>query len=164
MATAYSAHEWTDLFVASAGASAALTGLLFVAVSLNIKDILENRILPGRALQTLLLLLSAVVVSLVGLVPGQSTTALGVELLIFALGFGGWAIVLAARSMEGTRQYIHPLFHFGLIVPGTVPPVVGAMSLIAHSGGGLYWTAGGIVGALLGAAVNAWVLLVEILR
>jgi hypothetical protein len=164
MATAYSAHEWTDLFVASAGASAALTGLLFVAVSLNIKDILANKILPGRALQTLLLLLSAVVVSLVGLVPGQSTTALGVELLIFGLGFGGWATVLAARAMEGTRQYIRPVFHFGLIAPGTVPPVIGAVSLIAHSGGGLYWTAGGIVGALLGAAVNAWVLLVEILR
>jgi hypothetical protein len=164
MATAYSAREWTDLFVASAGASAALTGLLFVAVSLNIKDILENTILPGRALQTLLLLLSAVVVSLVGLVPGQNATALGVELLIFGLGFGGWAIVLAVRSVEATRQYVHPLLHFGLIVPGTVPPVIGAVSLIAHSGGGLYWTAAGIVGALLGAAVNAWVLLVEILR
>jgi modulator of FtsH protease len=164
MATAYSAHEWTDLFVASAGASAALTGLLFVAVSLNIKDILENKILPGRALQTLLLLLSAVVVSLVSLVPGQSTTALGVELLVFGLGFGGWAIVLAVRSVKEARQYVHPLFHFGLIAPGTVPPVIGAVSLIAHSGGGLYWTAGGIIGALLGAAVNAWVLLVEILR
>lgn len=164
MATAYSAGEWTDLFVASASASAALTGLLFVAVSLNIKDILENKILPGRALQTLLLLLSAVVVSLVGVVPGQSATALGVELLIFALGFGGWALTLAVRSVEATRQYVHPLFHFGLILPGTVPPVVGAVSLIAQSGGGLYWTAAGIVGALLGAAVNAWVLLVEILR
>jgi hypothetical protein len=164
MATAYSPREWTDLFVASAGASAALTGLLFVAVSLNIKDILENKILPGRALQTLLLLLSAVVVSLVGLVPGQSATALGVELLIFGLGFGGWAIVLAVRSVEATRQYVHPLFHFGLILPGTVPPVIGAVSLIAQSGGGLYWTAAGLVGALLGAAVNAWVLLVEILR
>ncbi|HEX3909625.1 MAG TPA: hypothetical protein VHW67_02840 [Solirubrobacteraceae bacterium] len=164
MTTAYSAADWTDLFVASAGASAALTGLLFVAVSLNIKDILENKILPGRALQTLLLLLSAVVVSLVGLVPGQSATALGIELLAFALLFGIWAFVLAVRSMEGTRQYVHPLFHFGLIAPGTVPPVIGAVSLIAQGGGGLYWTAAGIVGALLGAAVNAWVLLVEILR
>jgi modulator of FtsH protease len=133
-------------------------------VSLNIKDILENNVLPGRALQTLLLLLSAVVVSLVGLVPGQSATALGVELLLFALAFGVWAFVLAIRSVEGTRQYVHPLFHFGLIVPGTVPPVIGAVSLIVQSGGGLYWTAAGVVGALLGAAVNAWVLLVEILR
>jgi modulator of FtsH protease len=79
--TAYTAADWTDLFVASAGASAALTGLLFVAVSVNIHDILKYEGLPARALQTLLLLLSAVVVSLVGLIPGQSTTALGAELL-----------------------------------------------------------------------------------
>jgi hypothetical protein len=45
-----------------------------------------------------------------------------------------------------------------------VPLIVGAVSLLAQSGGGLYWIVGGIVGALLCASVNAWVLLVEILR
>jgi hypothetical protein len=162
--TAYTAADWTDLFVASAGASAALTGLLFVAVSVNIQDILKNAGLPARALQTLLLLLSAVVVSLVGLIPGQSTTALGVELLAIGLGFGGWVLVLAARALAPTREYVHPLFHFGLVTPGTLPLVVGAASLLAQSGGGLYWIVGGVVGALLSASVNAWVLLVEILR
>jgi hypothetical protein len=164
MATAYSAGDWTDLFVASAGASAALTGLLFVAVSVNIQDILKSKALPGRALQTLLLLLSAVIVSLVGLVPGQSATALGVELLLFSLLFGGWVLVLAGRSLEETREYVHPLFQFALVLPGTLPQLIGAISLIARTGGGLYWTIAGIVGALLGASVNAWVLLVEILR
>jgi hypothetical protein len=32
---AYSAGEWESLFVAEAGASAALAGLLFVALSIN---------------------------------------------------------------------------------------------------------------------------------
>jgi hypothetical protein len=164
MATAYSAADWSDLFVASAGASAALTGLLFVAVSVNIQDVLKNPGLPGRALQTLLLLLGAVVVSILGLVPGQSATALGVELLICGLAFGGWVLVLAARMLEHTRQYVRPLFHFGLVLPGTLPPIVGAVSLLAQAGGGLYWIVGGIIGAVLGASVNAWVLLVEILR
>lgn len=164
MGTAYTAADWTDLFVASAGASAALTGLLFVAVSVNIQDILKYEGLPARALQTLLLLLSAVVISLVGLIPGQSTTALGAELLGVALAFGGWILTLAARALEPTREYVRPLFHFGLVVPGTVPLIVGAVSLLAQSGGGLYWIVGGVVGALLCASVNAWVLLVEILR
>ncbi|HUA74762.1 MAG TPA: hypothetical protein VL988_08385 [Solirubrobacteraceae bacterium] len=164
MATAYSAGDWRDLFVASAGASAALTGLLFVAVSLNIKEILGNEGLPGRALQTLLLLLGTVVVSLVGLIPGQSPTALGVELLILGLVFGGWVLVLAVSAMKHVRPYVHPLFHFGLVTPGAVPQVVGAVSLLAGSGGGLYWVIGGLIGALLGASINAWVLLVEILR
>lgn len=47
---------------------------------------------------------------------------------------------------------------------GTVPFVVGAISVLAIAGGGLYWIAFGIVGAISGAVINAWVLLVEILR
>lgn len=164
MGTAYTSADWTDLFVASAGASAALTGLLFVAVSVNIQDILKYEGLPARALQTLLLLLSAVVVSLACLIPAQSTTALGAELLGIGLAFGGWILLLAARALEPTREYVRPLFHFGLVIPGTLPQIVGAASLLAQSGGGLYWVVGGIVGALLSASINAWVLLVEILR
>lgn len=47
---------------------------------------------------------------------------------------------------------------------GTVPFVIGAISLIAETGGGLYWIVAGIVFAIAGAVANAWVLLVEILR
>ncbi len=41
---------------------------------------------------------------------------------------------------------------------------MGAISVLAEGGGGLYWIAAGILGALVGAVANAWVLLVEILR
>ena len=51
-----------------------------------------------------------------------------------------------------------------LALAGTAPFVVGAISLIAEAGGGLYWILAGIVGAVCSAALNAWVLLVEILR
>ena len=47
---------------------------------------------------------------------------------------------------------------------GTVPFVVAGLSLIAESGGGLYWVLAGTIGAILGGVTNAWVLLVEILR
>ena len=46
---AYSAAEWESLFVAEAGASAALAGLLFVALSINLERILKGIGLPGRA-------------------------------------------------------------------------------------------------------------------
>jgi hypothetical protein len=66
--TAYDASESTELFVATAGASAALAGLVFVAVSINVDRILKFEGLPERALETVLMLLSVVLVSIVGLI------------------------------------------------------------------------------------------------
>ncbi len=164
MATAYSVQEWSELFVASAGASAALTGLLFVAVSVNIERILKFPGLPERALQTLLLLLSAVLISLIGLIPGQTTSALGIELLVTSLGFAAAILRLLTETVPGAREHERTVLHLALLLPGTLPLVIGAVSLLAHAGGGLYWIAAGIIGAILGASANAWVLLVEILR
>jgi hypothetical protein len=45
-----------------------------------------------------------------------------------------------------------------------VPLLIAGVSLIAESGGGLYWLVAGISFAIAGAIANAWVLLVEILR
>ena len=66
----------------AAGATAMLTGLIFVAVSINLARILEFPELPERAAQTIVQLLAALIVSLIGLVPGQSGLALGVELAV----------------------------------------------------------------------------------
>jgi drug/metabolite transporter (DMT)-like permease len=71
MGVAYAVGRWQDLFVASAGASAALTGLVFVAVSVNIERILKFEGLPERALQTLVMLLGAVLISLAALSPAR---------------------------------------------------------------------------------------------
>jgi hypothetical protein len=46
------------LFLAEAGASAALGGLLFVAVSINLERIISIRSLPGAALATIVLLVA----------------------------------------------------------------------------------------------------------
>ncbi len=162
--TAYDPSAWTDFFVASAGASAALTGLVFVAVSINIERILEIRGAPDRAWATLLLLLGVVVVSLLALVPGLSRTALGLLLLGQALVWTVGVAVLSTRIVSGINR---PDWLFGRLFPlflGTVPFVIGGVSLLAESGGGLYWTMAGIIGATVGAVMTAWVLLVEILR
>ena len=163
--SAYDASEWTDFFVAGAGASAALAGLVFVAVSINIERILQFKGLPERALATVLLLLNVVLISLIGLFPGQTETALGLELLGVSLAFTGLILVKTSPSRaDHDRTLSHIVSHWLLMALGTVPLLVGSVSLLAEAGGGLYWIAAGIALAIAGAVANAWVLLVEILR
>ena len=163
--TAFDSAAWKDLFVASAGASAALAGLVFVAVSINVEHILKFEGLPDRALQTVLLLLSVVLVSIIGLIPGQSRIALGAELLGEALLFGAIIAVLLRRSLPPRSSPRHwRLSRQVVMAAGTVPLIIGGASILAHGGGGLYWTVAGMIFAIAGAVGNAWVLMVEILR
>ena len=87
-AVGYATEDWHDLFVASAGAGAALAGLVFVAVSINIDRILKLDGVPERALQTVTLLVGVVVVSILGLAP-QSASTLGAEVAVWGLGMRG---------------------------------------------------------------------------
>jgi modulator of FtsH protease len=166
VSVAYDPSQWHDLFVATAGASAALLGLLFVAVSINLERILSYEGLPERALETLLLLLGALIVAIVGLIPAQSDLALGLELSVVALIVAGIVLRLPATRAEETGQ--EPLrwrlSRLGVRLMGTAPLVIGGLSVLFEAGGGLYWIAAGVILAIVGAVANAWVLLVEILR
>jgi hypothetical protein len=163
--TAYDAPQWTDLFVASAGASAALAGLVFVAVSINVDRILKLEGVPERARVTVTLLASVVVVSIISLIPGQDRVALGAELLglglLFTVGIGRLTQQSLPRGPAPPSWTVSRLL---VSASGTLPFIVAGASLLAETGGGLYWVAAGIVFAIAGGVANAWVLLIEILR
>ena len=161
---AYDPSEWSDLFVAAAGASAALAGLVFVAVSINVERILQFAGLPERALESILLLMTVLLVSIVGLVPGQGSTALGLELLGLGFVVGAGTARLPVHTGSPQDGPAQALVRWGIRALALVPVLVGGISLLAESGGGLYWVVAGIVFAIAGAVASAWVLLVEILR
>ena len=161
---AYHVAAWTDFFVAAAGASAALAGLVFVAVSINVESILKYPGLPERGISTVLLFASVLVVSLFGLTPGQSTHAFAIEIL--ALGVVATAY-LSSNAMKSTATDDEPS-HVGsalaVVLFAMVPLIIAGISLLADTGGGLYWVLAAFVTTIGGAIANAWVLLVEILR
>jgi modulator of FtsH protease len=163
-----STAEWQNFFVAAAGATAALTGLLFVAISINLERILSFPSLPGRAGETLVILGIALVVAILGLVPGQDPEVLGVE--IVALAVLAIAVPLRlqliARAAEADLRR-HPGWFWGRVTSvllATVPFLIAGLTLIAGAGGGLYWLVPGVCFALIIGVANGWVLLIEILR
>ena len=82
---------WNNFFFAQVGASAALVGLIFVAVSINLTKILSWAPLPDRAFEALLVLLSILITSSLMLVPEQPLALVGIEVLI--VGLFTWVIV-----------------------------------------------------------------------
>ncbi|HEY1355232.1 MAG TPA: hypothetical protein VGF09_02870 [Solirubrobacterales bacterium] len=161
---AYDPSEWHDLFVATAGASAALAGLVFVAISINIERILALRGVPERGLETILLLLLVLIVSVVGLIPAQGHLALGLELLACAFVISAVVVRLPPIRATGEEPRGSIAVRWVIRLTGTGLFLIGGLSLLAEAGGGLYWVVAGIVFATAGAVASAWVLLVEILR
>ncbi len=72
---------WQPFFAAQLGAGAALLGLLFVGLSLNLGRILANPSLPLRAEIGLMLLALQLVVCSILLIPDQGRLSAGIEVL-----------------------------------------------------------------------------------
>jgi modulator of FtsH protease len=160
----YAPAGWHEFFDAAAAASATLLGLLFVAISINLKLILEHRHLPGRAAGTLGTLLSVLVVCSFGLAPGQSNRALGVEILATGTVVATQAIWVSVGKRTEGDPLSWTLGNLPILLFPALAFVGGGCSLLAGSGGGLYWILAGTVLTFVGSSVNAWVFLVEILR
>lgn len=162
---------WGDFAVATAGAAAALAGLVMVAISVNIKEILAFPGLTARAAAAIGSLVLVVVTAALILVPGQLAVLLGAEALVAVVP----VIMLHTVSLRLRRRDSESPGHsLALYVPlatlQLLPVVVGALLLIlagdsaSLSGAGLYWLAAGMVLTVIGSMLDAWVLMVEILR
>jgi modulator of FtsH protease len=163
--SAYALTSWTTFATAEVGAAAGLTGLLFVAVSINLQRILSFAKLPARAAETLSVLLLVLLISSLTLVP-QSSRLLGGETAVLAVALG--AVTLTVQIRHGPDHPDDPrLWYMSRIastqlVTGTY--LIGGLSCATRWGGGLYWYVAATLFAFIGAVYNAWVLLVEIIR
>jgi hypothetical protein len=158
---------WVNFFIAAAGASAALAGLVFVALSVNLDRILAFAHLPARAGATIATLIVVLVCSAAELIP-QSSFAMGLEILVFAIS--GWALKVLAtyRTFAHRKVTQRPLFEAVVqAVVGQVqmvPFLVAAVLLMRGVESGVYWLALGVLSVFVFSVFTCWILLVEIRR
>jgi hypothetical protein len=175
---AYNPADWAGFFTAVTGAAAALAGLLFVAVSINLKNILgedksedpgagghAGTSLASRAAETLAMVLFVVLTAALALVP-QALWVLGTEILVLVIPLA--AVTLRTQLRYRRQNPADPLYWLvsRMTASGValLPGLLGGISLAAHWGGGLYWLVPATLLGVAGAVYSAWVLLVEILR
>ncbi|MDH6181193.1 hypothetical protein M2152_001375 [Microbacteriaceae bacterium SG_E_30_P1] len=154
--------DWSELFVAAAGASAALAGLIIVAMSVNVDVIVASPSMPSRAGATISVLVLATLISIVALIPGLSVSATGWVILVIALA--GTVLPLESAVRLVRDKVSSPLAKSAVLVIPTLAMVVGGVVLVTGDAAGLYWVVAGIVLGFVGTVLNAWVVLIELRR
>jgi modulator of FtsH protease len=165
-------HDWSDFYVAAAGAGAALAGLIIVAMSVNIKTIIDIPGMTSRGATTIASLVLIVIVSFVGLIPVQPLYAYGLEnaaaavvTLVFAVRSARVILTGDAEDPRQTKDTRGGAVLKSLL--GIVPVslvLTGSLLAVFSVPAGLGVVAAGILACVAASSTNAWVLLVEILR
>jgi hypothetical protein len=158
--------EWQTFFAAQVNAAAALTGLVVVAISVNITRIVENELLPERAVEALIALVGALVLACLLLMPGQPPQMMAVECGIVGalMLFAPLRYQLHAWRSEVPNERARPIVRALMTGLGGAPMLIAAALLGEGATAGFYWAAAGLTVSLVVGVVGAWVLLVEILR
>ncbi|MGO4445636.1 hypothetical protein AB4Z42_20010 [Mycobacterium sp. 2YAF39] len=159
----YDLAAWNDFANTVAGGAAALAGLLFVGLSLNLAEVLEYRGVPSRAAATLGLTVAILLTAIFVATPGQSRYALSIEMAV--LGLVTAALVTEAmRHQRASPHRARVLTSMLMLLLPAVLLIAAAVSLWCQRGGGLYWVTAAVTTGFVAATANAWVLVVELKR
>jgi modulator of FtsH protease len=151
--------DWQAFAQMIGGASGALTGLLFVAVSLNANRIAGHQGLRASATQTLVLFLTPLAMAAAVLTPGQPDWVVGAELIAIGLT-ASWvllAIVRLKHSLADDDQRVIAIFNRrGPNVIVMLLFVAAGATLAAGTNAGLYLLLPASLVAFVSGVLNAW--------
>ena len=152
---------WHDFGVTIGSLAGALTGLLFVAVSIKSETLAKSRSLSSRAAQTLVLFMTSALAAIF-LVAPQPGAALGGELVALAAASATTLYVLDRRG--GHDQTSRVARYVERASPNLITSVlygVAGVTFLITAGGGLYWLIPAAVASLAGGVINAWLFLIR---
>ena len=100
------------------------------------------------------------------IVPGQSLTLVGIEVL--GIGLCAWITIILAdvsvwRSAEAPYRRVIP-FLIVMNQLSVVPYIIAGFTVLVRGSNGLYWLVPAILISFVKALMDSWVLLVEINR
>ncbi len=156
---------WENFLLGELGASATLTGLIFVGVSVNLQKITSRATLINRALEALVALIVVLFISSLLLIPAQTFFANGIEVLL--IGLINWMIV-GFLEFDSLRK-MPPEYRLQF-VPYIVLSQIAALSFVIagvvliFGTNGFYWVVAATLLSFLAAFTDAWILLIEINR
>ncbi|MGT2424785.1 hypothetical protein [Amnibacterium kyonggiense] len=155
---------WSDFAVVIGGAAAALTGLLFVAVTLRIGDVGPSLALRSRAAQTLVLF-TVIVVFAALLTAPQAPTAFAVETLVLGAIEAVALATLEHRARHGGRTPSSFEHFLEFASPNVIAPallIVGAVLLLLGIEWAIALQAAAALLALAGGVSSAWAFIVRL--
>ena len=151
---------WHDFFLMVGAAAAALTGLVFVAMTLHLQDIVNHPVHRHRA-RTILTGLTAVFIRCgLVLMANQPRQSIAVELfaVLVVVEIVLYRSTLDAFSSADTTVLLRAVGSFACLVAEQL----GAVLLFAGATWGLYVVGSGMMASFLFMVTGAWLLLVGV--
>jgi hypothetical protein len=160
-------EQWHEFYLMTGTAAVTLAGLLFVALSIHIDQLVHDSRshLLSLSRHTLSSFVFVLAVSLAFLAPGLRPRILGFELIAFGVVFGGMAFRQLRRPASGQdprltyddmkNRFRVPLIGYAMIVAVGVATLVGIYEM-------LYWMVAAMCLLLGNAAGTSWELLVKV--
>jgi hypothetical protein len=159
----YKPAEWHDFFLMTGGGAAALAGLVFVAMSINLDVVAQDATHRGRAINMLTGFTGAFLICAFALMGGQSHQAVGSEWFVVATVA---AVIYVANYVQaakrgGSKAALRPDRLAGGVIC-YMAQIVGAVVLILGDVAGLYVAAVGLIVWFALLISGAWLLLVAV--
>lgn len=161
----YNPEQWNNFFVLVGTGSAALTGLVFVAISVNLRDVVKDATHTYRAINMLTGFTAVFILSSFALMGHQTHQTVGFEWLIVSLAAGAINTngYVHGFSLAGSR-YALSLFRVAGGSACYVGQIVGSAAFYLGAGWGIYVAAIGLIVNFYFLVSGSWLLIVGSVR